>query len=45
MDRDEGIYMSKQGQFFYSTVSDLLNNKLCRKDAAERQKNLRRASR
>ncbi|NDG26487.1 MAG: hypothetical protein EB120_04855 [Proteobacteria bacterium] len=35
MERDEGIYMSKQGQFFYSTVSDFLNNKLCRKDAAE----------
>ncbi|NBV51727.1 ISNCY family transposase [bacterium] len=35
MERDEGIYMSKRGQFFYSTVSDFLNNKLCRKDAAE----------
>lgn len=35
MERDEGMYMSKQGQFLYSTVADFLNSKLSRKQAAE----------
>ncbi len=32
---DEGIYMSKQGQLVYRTVSDFLNGKLNRKEAAD----------
>jgi transposase len=32
---NEGIYMSKQGQLVYRTVSDFLNGKLSRKEVAE----------
>ena len=32
---DGGIYMSKRGQFLFSTVSDFLNGKLSRSEAAE----------
>lgn len=35
MERDGGIYMSKKGQVLYRTVSDFLNGKLSRKEAAE----------
>jgi transposase len=35
MERDEGIYMSKNGQFTHQVVSDFLNAKLNRKEAAE----------
>lgn len=35
MERDEGIYMSKNGQFTYQAVSDFLNNKLSRRETAE----------
>lgn len=35
MQRDEGIYMSKRGQFTYQAVSDFLNAKLSRRETAE----------
>lgn len=35
MERDEGIYMSKNGQFTFQAVSDFLNGKLSRSEAAE----------
>lgn len=35
MERDEGIYMSKNGQFTYQAVSDFLQGKLSRKETAE----------
>lgn len=35
MERDEGIYMSKTGQFTYQVVSDFLNAKLSRRETAE----------
>ena len=35
MERDQGIYMSKNGQFTYQAVSDFLNSKLSRKQTAE----------
>lgn len=35
MERDEGIYMSKNGQFTYRVVSDFINDKLSRREAAE----------
>ena len=35
MERDEGIYMSKNGQFTHQTVSDFLGGKLSRKQTAE----------
>jgi transposase len=35
MERDEGIYMSKNGQFTYQVVSDFLNNKLSRRETAK----------
>lgn len=35
MERDEGIYMSKKGQFTYQVVSDFLHGKLSRKQTAE----------
>lgn len=34
MERDEGIYMSKNGQFTHQAVSDFLNGKLSRKETA-----------
>lgn len=35
MERDEGIYMSKNGQFTYQAVSDFLHGKLSRREASE----------
>lgn len=35
MRRDEGIYMSKTGQFTHQAVSDFLQNKLTRRETAE----------
>jgi transposase len=35
MERDEGIYMSKNGQFTFQAVSDFLNKKLSRKETSE----------
>jgi transposase len=35
MERDGGIYMSKQGQMVYRVVSEFLNGKLNRKEASE----------
>jgi transposase len=35
MERDKGIYMSKNGQFTYQVVSDFLANKVSRREAAE----------
>jgi transposase len=35
MERDKGIYMSKNGQFTYQVVSDFINGKLSRKQTAE----------
>jgi hypothetical protein len=35
MERDEGIYMSKNGQFTYQVVSDFLQKKLGRRESAE----------
>ena len=35
MERDEGIYMSKNGQFTYQAVSDFLNGKLTRRQTSE----------
>jgi hypothetical protein len=35
MERDKGIYMSKNGQFTHQAVSDFLQNKLSRKQTAE----------
>ena len=35
MERDEGIYMSKNGQVTHQVVSDFLQGKLNRKEAAE----------
>jgi transposase len=35
MERDKGIYMSKNGQFKHQVVSDFLNGKVSRKQAAE----------
>lgn len=35
MERDKGIYMSKNGQFTYQAVSDFLRGKLSRKEASE----------
>jgi hypothetical protein len=35
MERDEGIYMSKNGQFTHQVVSDFLLSKLTRKQSAE----------
>jgi transposase len=35
MEKDGGIYMSKKGQILYRTVSDFLNGKLSRREAAE----------
>jgi transposase len=35
MERDEGIYMSKNGQFTHQVVSDFLQGKLNRREAAE----------
>lgn len=35
MERDEGIYMSKNGQVAHQVVSDFLNGKVSRKQAAE----------
>lgn len=35
MERDEGIYMSKNGQFTYQAVSDFLAGKLSRQQTAE----------
>lgn len=35
MNEDGGIYMSKQGQLTYRTVSDFLEAKLTRSEAAE----------
>ena len=35
MEQDEGIYMSKNGQFTYQAVADFLNHKLSRRQTAE----------
>jgi transposase len=35
MERDEGIYMSKNGQFTYQAITDFLNNKLSRRETGE----------
>jgi len=35
MERDEGIYMSKNGQFTYQAVSDFLKGKLSRRETSE----------
>jgi transposase len=35
MERDKGIYMSKNGQFTHQAVSDFLANKLSRRETAE----------
>ena len=35
MERDEGIYMSKNGQFTHQVVSDFLQSKLTRREASE----------
>ena len=35
MERDEGIYMSKNGQFTHRAVSDFLQGKLNRRQTAE----------
>jgi len=35
MERDEGIYMSKNGQLTHQAVTDFLNKKLSRKETAE----------
>jgi len=35
MERDEGIFMSKNGQFTYQAVSDFLHGKLSRKETSE----------
>lgn len=35
MERDKGIYMSKNGQFTYQAVSDFLHGKLSRKETSE----------
>jgi transposase len=35
MERDEGIYMSKNGQFAYQAVSDFLQGKLSRRETSE----------
>lgn len=35
MERDEGIYMSKNGQFTYQAVSDFLHGKLSRRETSE----------
>jgi transposase len=35
MERDQGIFMSKNGQFTYQAISDFLNGKLSRRETAE----------
>ena len=35
MERDEGIYMSKRGQLAFESVSEFLQGKLARREAAE----------